>query len=172
MTVKLHPLKIERSLTDISALVFLKWRHAGQACVTANRVYVQSSIYTRFSEMLLTRTRRLVVGHGSDSSTTMGPVTTPQSLERLTDQVSDAEANGGIIACGGKRIKKLKGYFFEPTVILNANARMKITQEETFGPLCALYSFDTEGEVVKAANDTSVGSSLIPYTVLYNVTAY
>lgn len=122
--------------------------------------------------MLLARTRTLVVGHGSDPSTTMGPVTTPQSLERLADQVSDAETNGGIIAYGGKRIKSLKGYFFEPTIILNANAGMKITQEETFGPLCALYPFNTEGEVVKAANDTTVGSSLFPHTVLYNVTAY
>jgi succinate-semialdehyde dehydrogenase/glutarate-semialdehyde dehydrogenase len=62
------------------ALMALKWRHAGQACVTANRVYVQSGIYDKFAAMLKEKTSKLVVGHGAEKNTTMGPVTTPRKL--------------------------------------------------------------------------------------------
>ena len=85
----------------------------------------------------------------------MGPVTTPQSIEKVTSQVEDAVSKGGEILFGGKRVDR-PGYFFEPTIISNANSEMQVTQEETFGPIMALYKFATEAEVVQAANDTSV----------------
>lgn len=107
--------------------------------------------------MVQERTSKLVVGHGADKSTTMGPVTTPQSIEKVTSQVEDAVSKGGKILHGGKRVNR-PGYFFEPTVIANATSEMKVSQEETFGPILALFKFETEEEVVRLANDTSVST--------------
>lgn len=141
----------------LSHLMALKFKHAGQVCVTANRVYVQAGVYTRFSGMVAEATRKLKLGHGSESDTSIGPVTTPQSLVKIEGQVNDALANGAKVIVGGKRVSDKGGYFFEPTVLIDMSKEMLLTREETFGPICAMYRFDTEEEVVKAANSTSLG---------------
>jgi len=138
------------------ALMALKWRHAGQACITANRVYVQKGVYDKFAELLKEKTSKLVVGHGAEKGTTMGPVTTPRSLDKALNQVEDAKKHGGQIILGGGKVMGKSGYFFEPTIILGAKKEMLITEEETFAPVLALYSFETEEEAVQAANNTSV----------------
>jgi succinate-semialdehyde dehydrogenase len=138
-------------------LMLLKWRHAGQACITANRVYVQSGVYDKFAALFKDKTSKLVVGHGAEKGTTMGPVTTPRSLDKATSQVEDAKKHGGKIVLGGGKVSGKGGYFFEPTIILGAKKEMLITEEETFAPVLALYSFDTEEEAVEAANATSMG---------------
>jgi succinate-semialdehyde dehydrogenase/glutarate-semialdehyde dehydrogenase len=135
--------------------MLLKWRHAGQACITANRVYIQKGSYDKFAKLLTERTKQLVVGHGNDKTTTMGPVTTPRGLDKCEAQVEDAIKKNGHILLGGKR-KDQPGYFFEPTIIGNAKKEMLITEEETFAPVLALYQFESEDEVVELANDTSV----------------
>ena len=138
------------------ALMALKWRHAGQACITANRVYVQSGIYNKFAELLKERTAKLVVGHGAAKDTTMGPVTTPRSLDKALSHVEDAKKHGGKVILGGSKVDGTSGYFFEPTIILGGNKEMLITEEESFAPVLALYSFETEEEATDAANNTSV----------------
>jgi succinate-semialdehyde dehydrogenase/glutarate-semialdehyde dehydrogenase len=137
----------------------LKWRHAGQACITANRCYVQAGVYDAFAAILKEKTSKLVVGHGAEQGTTMGPVTTARSLDKALNQVEDAKKHGGQVILGGGKVVGKSGYFFEPTIILGAKKEMLITQEETFAPVLALYSFDTEEEVVEAANNTSVSIS-------------
>lgn len=87
----------------------------------------------------------------------MGPVTTSRSLDKASDQVSDAVKRGGQIILGGGKVEGKGGYFFEPTIITGATREMQITQEETFAPVMALYSFETEDEAVEAANNTSMG---------------
>ncbi|OJD17947.1 hypothetical protein AJ78_01978 [Emergomyces pasteurianus Ep9510] len=141
----------------VAALMILKWRTAGQACTHANRVYVQSEVHDKFTQKLLKATQKLRVGHGADSSTTMGAITTPQGIQKLERHVSDAVSKGGKVLCGGKRPNHLGGYFFEPTIISGMTPSMLTTQEEIFGPLLGLYKFETEEEVVQAANDTSMG---------------
>jgi succinate-semialdehyde dehydrogenase/glutarate-semialdehyde dehydrogenase len=136
--------------------MLLKWRHAGQACITANRVYVQSGIYDTFAAKLADRTSKLVIGHGADKSTTLGPVTTDRSLDKAQSQVDDAISHGGRLILGGGRVEG-GGYFFKPTIIADANEKMEITREETFAPVLALYKFETEEEVVEKANNTSMG---------------
>jgi succinate-semialdehyde dehydrogenase / glutarate-semialdehyde dehydrogenase len=138
----------------------LKWRHAGQACITANRVYVQKGVYDQFAEILKQKTSKLVVGHGAEKGTTMGPVTTSRSLDKALNQVEDAKKHGGQIILGGGKVVGKSGYFFEPTIIVGAKKEMLITSEETFAPVLALYSFDTEEEAVTAANNTSVSIPL------------
>lgn len=141
----------------LDALMSLKWRHAGQACVTANRVYIQAGVYDKFAAILAASTKNLKVGHGYEKGTTMGPVTTPRALGRADLLVGDAQKHGGQILLGGKRIEGKGGYFFEPTILGSSNSEMLITREEAFVPICALYKFDTEDEVVAAANNTSMG---------------
>ncbi|GAB7363713.1 hypothetical protein MBLNU230_g4281t1 [Neophaeotheca triangularis] len=142
------------------ALMALKWRHAGQACITANRVYVQKGIYEKFTKILTEKTRALVVGHGNEQGTTMGPVTTARSLDKAAAQVEDAQKQGGQVVLGGKSLHGTKGYdgyFFEPTIITHANKSMLISREETFAPVMALFEFESEDEAVELANDTSMG---------------
>lgn len=145
----------------------LKWRNAGQACVTANRVYIQKGVYSQFAELLKERTSKLVVGHGADKGTTMGPVTSPRGLDRALGQVEDAKKHGGQVILGGGKVSGKSGYFFEPTIIMGGNKDMLITREETFAPVIALYSFDTEEEAVEAANNTSVNDSLCRAAVIH-----
>lgn len=141
----------------VAALMILKWRTAGQACTHANRVYVQSGVYDKFAQMMLEATQKIKVGHGSDPSTTMGPLTTSRGIEKLEHHVADAVKHGGKILCGGKKPAGLRGYFYEPTIISGMTSEMLSTREEIFGPLLGLYKFQTEEEAVRMANDTSMG---------------
>ena len=141
----------------LNALMLLKWRHAGQACITANRVYVQVGVIKKFTDMLTEATGKLKLGHGAEKDTTMGPVTTPKGIEKAKNQVEDARMHGAKILMGGKTPDGLNGYFFEPTIITDMKPNMLITREEIFAPICALYEFQTEDEAVKIANDTSMG---------------
>ena len=134
----------------------LKWRHAGEACITANRVYIQKGVYEKFAIMLEERTRKLKMVHGIDEGATLGPLTVPNSLNKAAAQVEDAKKYGGYILLGGNRVASSEGFFFEPTIIKYATAGLLITREESFTPICALYSFDAEEDVVKTANNTSV----------------
>ncbi|KAH9215498.1 Aldehyde/histidinol dehydrogenase [Leptodontidium sp. 2 PMI_412] len=141
----------------VAALMILKWRTAGQACTHANRVYVQSGAIDKFTRLLLEATRKLKVGHGAAEGTTMGPLTTSRGVEKLEKHVEDALRKGGKLLCGGKRPEGLNGYFFEPTIITNMTPEMLANNEEIFGPLLGMYKFETEEEVVRAANATSMG---------------
>ncbi|VUC36593.1 unnamed protein product [Clonostachys rosea] len=134
----------------LAALMILKWRTAGQA--------FQSGVYEKFTEMIVDATKKLKVGHGARDETTMGPLTTGRGIKKLESHVSDAISKGGKLLCGGKRPGHLAaGNFFEPTIISDMSADMLTTKEEIFGPLLGLYKFETEDEVVKASNDTSMG---------------
>lgn len=148
----------------IEQLMALKWRHAGQACITANRIYVQAGIYDRFAALLKERTSALVVGHGSAADTTMGPLTTPRSIDKALAQVEDARRLGADVLLGGKAMTSRPGYFFEPTILSGMTEQMQISQEESFAPIAALYRFETEEEAVKAANDTSMGLASYAFT--------
>lgn len=149
----------------VTALIILKWRTAGQACTHANRVYVQSGVYDKFTQKMLEATKKLKVGHGAETGTTMGPLTTGRQVEKVEKHVSDAVSKGGKILCGGKRPSGLKnGYFFEPTIISGMTPDMLTTQEEIFGPLLGIYKFETEEEAVELANNTSMGLASYFYT--------
>lgn len=141
----------------IAALMVLKWRTAGQACTHANRIFVQKGVHNRFVRMLLEQTEKIVVGHGATRGTTMGPLTTGRGIEKLERHVEDAVSKGGKVLCGGKRLKNLDGFFFEPTVISDMKPNMLTSREEIFGPLLGIYAFGTEEEVVRLANNTSMG---------------
>ena len=138
----------------------LKWRHAGQACITANRVYVQKGVYDKFTQIIAEKTKQFKIGHGATEGTTLGPVTTPRSLDKAEAHIADAKKQGGQVVMGGSKLQGTKGYdgyFFEPTIITGAKKEMQVSQEEQFSPILALFEFDTEEEAVQKANDTSMG---------------
>jgi len=148
----------------LEQLLALKWRHAGQACITANRVYVQDTIYDKFLEKILERTQKIKIGHGTDSGTTMGPVTTARSVKKAQEFVDDAANKGAEILTGGKASTQSGGYFFEPTILSKVDPTMLISREEVFAPVLAVSSFTSEDEVVKLANDTSMGLASYCFT--------
>ncbi|BCR91520.1 NAD-dependent succinate-semialdehyde dehydrogenase [Aspergillus chevalieri] len=148
----------------LDQLMALKWRHAGQACITANRVYVQAGIFDAFAQRLKERTNALVVGHGAKEGTTMGPLTTPQGVDKARKQVEDAQKRGATVLCSGTVPENKEGYFFPPTILTGMTPEMLISQEESFAPIAALYKFDTEEEAVRCANDTSMGLASYAFT--------
>ena len=90
------------------------------------------------------------------SDSTLGPLITPDALNKVEEHISDAVKKGAKINCGGNR-HSLGGTFFEPTVLTNVNKSMQITNEETFGPVAPLFKFKDEEDVIKQANDTIFG---------------
>ena len=135
-------------------------------------MYVQKGVYDKFAQILADKTKELKIGHGAVKGNTLGPVTTPRSLDKAEAQVADAKKYGGQIVMGGNKLHGTKGYdgyFFEPTLITGAKADMLIAREETFAPIMALFEFDTEEEAVKRANDTSMGLASCEHTKALSV---
>lgn len=128
-----------------------KWRASGQACITANRIYVQRGISANFiSEYSKAMGQSLKIGAGFDEGTTLGPLTTPQSVSRAEKHVQDAVARGAKLVTGGKKPDGeafLGGFYFEPTLLVGAPQDSLISKEETFSPIASVYIFDTEEEV-------------------------
>ena len=140
-----------------------KFRNAGQTCVSANRLLVQEKVYDAFAAKLTERVRSLLVGDGTEPSVTIGPLINAEALAKAEDHVSDAIGKGARVLIGGKRHAR-GGLFFEPTVLADAIPSMKITREETFGPVAPLYRFRNDSEAVAMANDTVYGLAAYFYS--------
>ncbi|MBY5882444.1 succinate-semialdehyde dehydrogenase [Rhizobium leguminosarum bv. viciae] len=133
-----------------------KFRNSGQACVGTNRFYIHDSVYDAFVSKFLAEVAKLKVGNGVEPDVTFGPVHDIGGVRKTEDHIADALAKGAQLLAGGKR-HAFGGTFFEPTVIGEANASMKVASEETFGPLASIFRFHDEDELIKAANDTELG---------------
>lgn len=152
----------------LGQLMSLKWRHAGQACITANRVYVQAGVHDRFVELLATKTKQLKLGHGMEDGTTLGPVTTSRGLDKAEQLHQDAVAKGAKVVMGtGKREAAngaATGYFMAPTILTGITDNMDLAKEEMFAPVLGVFKFDSEEEAVRKANDTSLGLASYVFT--------
>jgi len=147
----------------IAGAIAAKYRNAGQTCVCANRIYVHQNVYEEFSLGFAKEARKLQTGQGFDSSVDQGPLIDEAALAKVEEHVADAKNHGGEVIVGG-RPHKLGGLFYEPTVIKNANDKMLVSYEETFGPVAPLFSFATEEEVIERANNTPFGLASYFYT--------
>ncbi|MBM9604830.1 NADP-dependent succinate-semialdehyde dehydrogenase [Desulfopila inferna] len=147
----------------VEGAVISKYRNTGQTCVCANRFFIQDEIHDAFTEKLAARVRQMKVGNGLHDQVDQGPLIDEAALKKVEEHIQDAVAKGGRIVCGGKR-HSLGGTFFEPTVLADINYGMKITTEETFGPVAPLYKFKTEEEVISLSNDTEFGLASYVYT--------
>lgn len=141
----------------VEGAIASKYRNSGQTCVCANRLLVQRGVYEKFARRLVEAvTSQLKVGSGFDAGVNQGPLIDLNAVAKVEEQIKDAVSKGARIACGGKRSSD-KGFFFEPTILLDVTSDMIITREETFGPVAPLYVFDTEEEAIAMANDTPYG---------------
>ena len=132
-----------------------KFRNNGQTCVCANRIYVQSGIYDEFTAKLKVAVEAMKVGDGFDGAD-LGPLISHAALEKVEDHISDALSRGAQIVTGGKP-HDLGGTFFEPTILTGVTQDMKVSKEETFGPMAPLFKFDDVDDVISMANDTIFG---------------
>ena len=138
----------------VEGAIASKYRNAGQTCVCANRLYAQDGIYDRFVKKLAARVAKMKVGNGFEDGVTIGPLIEDAAVKKVGKHVADAVKKGGKVLTGGE---KLKGQFFQPTVIANATSDMLCATEETFGPLAPVFRFKTEQEAIDAANATIFG---------------
>ncbi|WP_437921859.1 NAD-dependent succinate-semialdehyde dehydrogenase [Sphingobacterium sp. LRF_L2] len=138
-----------------------KFRNAGQTCVAVNRFYVQRSIYQEFAQKLSAEVSKLRVGNGMENNIQVGPLINVKGLDKVKQHVADAVEKGAKIAFGGNPIKDL---FFEPTILTDVSHDALIAKEETFGPVCALFPFETEEEAIRLANDTPFGLAAYFYS--------
>ncbi|STR45060.1 NADP-dependent succinate-semialdehyde dehydrogenase [Iodobacter fluviatilis] len=140
----------------VEGAMISKFRNAGQTCVCANRIYVQDSVYDAFAAKLSAAVAKLKVGVGTAEGVTQGPLIDDKAVQKVEEHIKDALEQGATLALGGKR-HALGHSFFEPTVLLNVSAKMKVAREETFGPLAPLFRFSSEAELIQLANDTEFG---------------
>lgn len=138
----------------VEGAIISKYRNAGQTCVCANRLYVQSGIYDAFLEKFTVAVKNQKVGPGTEQGVSIGPLINTEALEKVERLLGDAVHKGAKVLTGGRA---LQGTFYEPTVVAGVQTGMDILQEEIFGPVAPVTRFETEVEVVKMANDTPYG---------------
>lgn len=147
----------------VQGIMASKYRNSGQTCVCANRIYVQDGIYDALAERLVEAVSKLKVGDGRQEGSTQGPLIDEDAIAKVQSHIADATEKGATIRIGGQR-SALGGTFFEPTVLTGVTQDMKVSKEETFGPLAPLFRFKTEDEAVAMANDTEFGLAAYLFT--------
>jgi len=141
----------------VEGLMAAKFRNGGQTCVSPNRVFVQAKVHDAFVDKLAARVGALKVGPATDAGSQIGPMINARAVEKIERHVQDAVARGAKVLTGGKRLVDLGPNYYTPTVLVNADANMACSCEETFGPVVPITRFDSETEVIAAANDTPFG---------------
>lgn len=138
-----------------------KFRNAGQTCVCANRIYVHERVQAPFATAMADAVKTLRVGDPMNSATQVGPLVDQQGLDKVAAHVDDAVKKGAQALVGGQR---REGLYFDPTVLVNVSAGMRILAEETFGPIAPIVGFTDEAEIIRAANNTPYGLAAYVWT--------
>ena len=147
----------------IDGIMASKFRNGGQTCVCANRIYVQSGIHDTLVTRLTERTNALTVGDGFEDSTDIGPMINEAALQKIERHIDDAVGKGGKLITGGTRLCA-ESRLFKPAVVTGMTADMLVANEETFGPVAPIFKFETEEQVIAAANDTPFGLAAYLFT--------
>jgi alpha-ketoglutaric semialdehyde dehydrogenase len=139
----------------------------GQRCTATSRIIVQKGVYRHFVDRLVERARKLRVGNGLDETTDMGPAVNEKQLQTDLDYIEIGKSEGAKLACGGKRLDKddyQYGWFLEPTVFTDVDPKMRIAQEEIFGPVVSIIPCEDFEDAVQIANNIEYGLSSAIYT--------
>lgn len=147
----------------VQGIMASKFRNSGQTCVCANRIYVQNGIYDALVEKLVEAVAKLQVGDGRDAASTQGPLIDEDAVAKVQSHIADAISKGATVKIGGQRAD-IGATFFEPTILTDVTQEMKVSKEETFGPLAPLFRFEDEDQVVAMANDTEFGLAAYLFT--------
>ena len=148
----------------LDAAVFMIFSNNGERCTAGSRILVQRSIYARFVDRFVERARRIRVGDPLDESTIIGPMISPEHLAKVRRYIELGPKEGATLLCGGLDAPELPpapaaGNFVQPTVFADVDNRMKIAQDEIFGPVACLIPFNDEADAIRIANDTVYGLS-------------
>jgi acyl-CoA reductase-like NAD-dependent aldehyde dehydrogenase len=135
----------------------------GQSCCAVERIYVHEKIYEPFVKAYTEQANKMVVGDPLDPATEIGPLSRKEQKEFLVAQIEDAKDKGASIAAGGNIISR-KGYFIEPTVLVNVDHRMKIMKEESFGPVTGIQKVKDDNEALQLMQDTEYGLTAAIYS--------
>jgi phenylacetaldehyde dehydrogenase len=135
----------------------------GQCCCAGSRLYVQKDVFDQVVEGVAERARKIKVGHGLDPKTQMGPLVSDEQLSRVCGFLDAGKMEGAKALAGGNRIGDV-GYFVEPTVLVNTHDRMKVVQEEIFGPVVTVMPFDKPEDITPVANDSMYGLAAAVWT--------
>ena len=147
----------------VQGAIVSKFRNAGQTCVCANRIYVQSDVYKEFLNKFINETAKMKVGDGRELDVEQGPLIDMDAVLKVEELLDDALAKGAKISLGGERHSK--GHtFFSPTIVAGAKQNMRFSKEEIFGPLAPVFQFESEEEAIAMANDTDFGLCSYAYT--------
>ncbi|MDF2371931.1 MAG: NAD-dependent succinate-semialdehyde dehydrogenase [Rhizobiaceae bacterium] len=142
----------------VSLAAAVKFRNAGQACVSPSRFFVHKEILNDFTREMVAFAKSLKLGPGSDETTTMGPLVNRSRVDAAARLVKDALDRGAILECGGGQpADRNKGFFFEPTVLSNVAQDSLIMIEEPFAPIAPIVAFDDDDDVIGMANDVEYG---------------
>ena len=137
----------------------------GQVCMSVERVYVETPAVDAFTQKLVAEMSKLRTGeNGVDADIDYGPFTSPKQVEIVERHLADATAKGARILCGGNRIAKPGGVFFEPTVVANVDHSMALMTEETFGPIVPVMAVADADEALRLANETRYGLNASVWT--------
>jgi succinate-semialdehyde dehydrogenase / glutarate-semialdehyde dehydrogenase len=147
----------------LDGAMIAKMRNGGQACTAANRIYVQRGTHDEFARRLAERMSAMRVGPGTDANTEVGPLVDEASVRKVDSLVRDAISQGAKLLAGGKAIDGA-GYYYPPTVVTNVPLHARMVSEEIFGPVASIIPFDTEEEVIAAANDSEYGLAAYVFT--------
>jgi succinate-semialdehyde dehydrogenase/glutarate-semialdehyde dehydrogenase len=142
-----------------------KFRNNGQVCIAPSRFYIHKDVSKKFTEAAVARAKSIKMGSGLDAGVEVGPMFEERALNNTVALIDDAKKRGAKILTGGKRSDRFeKGYFFEPTVLVNLSGEMKIMTEEPFAPVMPLLDFNKLDDVIQAANNTRYGLAAYLFT--------
>jgi succinate-semialdehyde dehydrogenase / glutarate-semialdehyde dehydrogenase len=147
----------------VKGAMIAKFRNTGQSCIAANRIYIQRSVYERFLMLFTQQTRAMKVGDGMEDGVEIGPLINEDGVAKAVEHIEDAVRRGARLLCGGKRLER-KGWFLEPAVLADVPPDALCMSEETFAPIAAVRSFDTDLEAIEQANNSPYGLSAYAFT--------
>ncbi len=142
--------------TAVEGAMVAKMRNLGEACTAANRIYVHEDIAQSFKEGFVKRMSALKVGNGLEKGIDVGPLVNAQTRDKVAYFVEDAIKKGAELCLGGERIEG-PGYFYPPTVLFNVSNNSECLNDEIFGPVAAIQTFNNTEDVIKRANETEYG---------------
>lgn len=153
----------------LDAAVFMIFSNNGERCTAGSRILVQRSIYASFVDQFAARARRITVGDPLDEATIVGPMISTTHLAKVRSYIELGPKEGATLLCGGLDAPELpgelaRGNFVQPTVFADVDNRMKIAQDEIFGPVACLIPFDDEADAIRIANDIAYGLSSYVWT--------
>jgi len=153
----------------LDAALFMIFSNNGERCTAGSRILVQKSIYAMFVDRFVERARRITVGDPLDENTTIGPMISPAHLAKVRSYIELGPKEGATLMCGGLGAPDLPahlaaGNFVQPTVFADVDNRMRIAQEEIFGPVACLIPFTDEADAIRQANDIQYGLSSYVWT--------